>query len=234
MKKLFWVSIVIAILASFFASTHPDGLDFISEKLGFAEKGVEGQAIMAGYGLKYLPEGGLSTSMAGIAGILIILGIFWLTAYTLKKGEKMKRQSLFVGLLVCLLVSMSSSIFAATPYLYANTTWGAMGGGLGFDLGEGRAVDFCATAGSGASGSTYQLYADYFIGNWGVGATAKKMTVNSDLAFDLNLQYALEQEVNDKVTVGAAFTLINYDTTAGADPNWTLLPSIGAYIKLPL
>ena len=109
-----------------------------------------------------------------------------------------------------------------------------MGGGLGFDLGDCKAVDFSATAGSGASGSTYQLYADYFIGNWGVGVNAKKLNVNADLAYDLSLQYALEQAINDKATIGASVTLINYDTTASADPNWTFFPSIGAYVKLPL
>ncbi|MFA6170359.1 MAG: hypothetical protein WCW67_07370 [Candidatus Margulisiibacteriota bacterium] len=127
----------------------------------------------------------------------------------------------------------AAQVHAATPYLYANTTWGAMGGGLGFDLGDGRAVDFCATAGSGSSGTTYQLYADYFIGNWGVGINAKKLTVNADLAYDLSLQYALEQAINEKVTVGASFTILNYDTTANADPNLAFISSIGAYVKMP-
>ena len=138
----------------------------------------------------------------------------------------------YIVLLFMLLTAVQ--VYAVSPYLYANTSWGALGGGLGFDLGEGRAIDICATAGSGASGSTYQIYADYFIGNWGAGITAKRLAANADLAYDLNLQYALEQVINDKVTVGASFTLINYDTTANADPNLTILPSIGAYIKLPL
>lgn len=138
-------------------------------------------------------------------------------------------------LIVFAIVLMAAAqAYAVSPYLYANTSWGALGGGLGFDLGEGRALDICATAGSGPSGSTYQAYVDYFIGNWGAGLTVKKLTVSSDIAFDLNLQYALEQAINDNVTVGASFTLINYDTTVNADPSWTLLPSIGAYLKLPL
>ncbi|MBU0630309.1 MAG: hypothetical protein KKC80_05255 [Candidatus Margulisbacteria bacterium] len=128
----------------------------------------------------------------------------------------------------------AAQVYAVSPYLYANTTWGALGGGVGLDLGDGRAIDFSATGGSGPSGSTYSAYVDYFWGNWGVGITAKKVAVNADLAYDLNLQYALEQAINDNVTVGASFTLINYDTTANADPNWTVLPSIGAYVKLPL
>jgi hypothetical protein len=137
-----------------------------------------------------------------------------------------------VGLLIGLMVATQA--MAVAPYIYANTSWGALGGGLGFDLGDSRAIDLSATAASGTIGHTYQIYADYFIGNWGFGVTAKKLNVNSDLAYDLNLQYALEQAISDKVTLGASFTLINYDTTANADPNWTMLPSVGAYLKLPL
>lgn len=137
-------------------------------------------------------------------------------------------------IVLVLMLLAATQAHAAAPYIYANTSWGALGGGLGFDLGDGKAIDLSATGGSGPSGSTYQLYADYFIGCWGVGMTAKKVAVNADLAFDLNFQYALEQAINDKVTLGGSFTLINYDTTTGADPNWTFIPSIGAYVKLPL
>ncbi len=85
MKKLFWISVVIAILAAFFASANPDGLDFVSEKLGFAERGQERTAPMSDYSLKILPEGGISTSLAGIAGILITLSVFRLTVFIIKK-----------------------------------------------------------------------------------------------------------------------------------------------------
>ena len=84
MKKLFWLTVAVAILAAFFASALPDGLDFVAEKFGFAEKGMEHTAPMLGYNIKFLPAGGISTSLAGIAGILITLSLFWLTAYVLK------------------------------------------------------------------------------------------------------------------------------------------------------
>jgi len=135
---------------------------------------------------------------------------------------------------LALLLLTAAQVYALSPYLYANTSWGALGGGLGFDLGDGKALDLCATGGSGPSGSTYSFYVDYFIGCWGAGITVKKAAVNADPAYDLSILYALEQAINDKVTVGASFTMINYDTTANADPNWTLLPTIGAYLKLPL
>jgi len=76
--------VVIAILAALFASKFPDGLDFVAEKLGFAGKGIERTAPMTGYGLNFLPQGSLSTSLAGIIGILIILGLFWLAVKMLK------------------------------------------------------------------------------------------------------------------------------------------------------
>lgn len=85
MKKLFWIILLIAILAAFFASTHPDGLDFVAEKFGLAEKGIERSAPMPDYSLTFLPEGGISTSLAGIAGILIILSIFWLAVQIFKR-----------------------------------------------------------------------------------------------------------------------------------------------------
>lgn len=118
MKKLFFVAVVIAVLAAFFASAHPDGLDFISEQFGFAEHGVDHAAPMPDYGLTFLPEGGISTSLAGVAGILIMLAIFWLTAYILKKGDNnmdCKRTCCFVVLLAGLVVLGTSPVFAARP-----------------------------------------------------------------------------------------------------------------------
>lgn len=94
MKKLFWITVVIAILAAFFASTYPDGLDFVAEKFGFAEKGQERSAPMPDYSLKFLPEGGISTFLAGIAGILITLAIFWLAVDILKDWGNDKAASL--------------------------------------------------------------------------------------------------------------------------------------------
>ena len=88
MKKLFWLSIAIAISAAFFASTRPDGLDFLAKKLGFAGKGIEGSAPMAGYSLMFLPAGAVSTAAAGIAGVMIILAIFWLSACILRYNKQ--------------------------------------------------------------------------------------------------------------------------------------------------
>lgn len=221
LKRLFLLAIFIAVLAAFFASTHPDGLDSIAKQFGFAARGVEHAA----------PLSGLPTPLAGIAGVLIAFALFWLSACIMKGREKMKK---IITLLLLVSAVAATPSLAIAPYIFANTTAGMLGGGLGFDLNNGHSIDFSATAGSGPSGSTYQLYADYFISCWGVGLIAKKATVNSDLAYNLSLLFAPEQAINDKITVGASFTVVNYDTTAGADPNWTILPTVGVYIKLPL
>jgi len=128
---------------------------------------------------------------------------------------------------------LAQSVLADT-YLYGYMPGGALGGGLRFDLKPGVVADISATGGSGSSGSTYSIYGDVFWGNWGVGVLAKKVSVAADLAYDLSLQYALEQSFTDKIAAGIVLTLINYDTTSGADPNVTVLPSIAPYFVLGL
>lgn len=72
MKKLFWVSIGIAALAAFFASSHPDGLEKTAEQLGFLAKGAAWRSLMAGYSVPFISNQMFSTAFAGVAGILII------------------------------------------------------------------------------------------------------------------------------------------------------------------
>lgn len=132
MKKLFWVSVVIAVFAAFFASANLDGLDFISERLGFAEKGQERTAPMTNYSVGFLPEGGISTSTAGIAGILITLGIFWLAVYILKKGDnKMKKR---MACFLALTLIVVPPVFAARP-LVTDDFYTVAAGGYELELG---------------------------------------------------------------------------------------------------
>ncbi|MFA4905170.1 MAG: PDGLE domain-containing protein [Candidatus Margulisiibacteriota bacterium] len=74
MRKLIFIAILIAVLAAFFASTHPDGLDFVAEKFGFADKAQERSAL--------LPPS------AGIAGVFITLSLFWVGARVFKTYGK--------------------------------------------------------------------------------------------------------------------------------------------------
>lgn len=60
---------------------------------------------MPDYGLKFLPKGNISAALAGISGILIILGIFRLAGFVLKK----------IILLLVAALTVSSPAFAAHP-----------------------------------------------------------------------------------------------------------------------
>lgn len=132
--------------------------------------------------------------------------------------------------LICMLLAWPAQ--GAAPFIYINTAGGPLGGGLGFDLGDNRAIDLSFAGASGISGSTHSIYADYYIGCWGLGVTAKKNAVNSPFSCNLTFQYALEQALNEKLSIGACFTLIDYDTAEGADPNLLLLKGVGPYFKL--
>jgi len=114
LKKLFLIAILISVLAAFFASSHPDGLDFVAERYGFAEKSHEHSAPMPGYSLNFLPESSISTSAAGLAGILILLGIFGLVAFVLKNKKKGLSKVLVA---VFVLFLASTPVFAARPLI---------------------------------------------------------------------------------------------------------------------
>lgn len=77
MKKLLGLIVVIVALASFFADKAPDGLDKTAELLGFATKGVDHTSLMTGYTVPFISNASLSTVVAGMAGALLIWGIFF-------------------------------------------------------------------------------------------------------------------------------------------------------------
>lgn len=79
------VTLLIAGVGSYYASAHPDGLEFVAEKTGFGDSADEHQAAdspMADYQTKGIDNSRVSGGVAGIAGSLIVLllggGLFWL------------------------------------------------------------------------------------------------------------------------------------------------------------
>ena len=88
MKKAIWFSIVIVILAAFFASTKPDGLEKVAKKLGFIKQAVSSPAWFNDYHVPFISNPSLSTVIAGLAGVLLTFGLFWLTAKLLIRKAK--------------------------------------------------------------------------------------------------------------------------------------------------
>jgi cobalt/nickel transport protein len=78
-------ALLIAGVASFYASSHPDGLNFVAEKTGFIDKqepSATSHGPLAGYSTKGIENDRLSGGVAGVAGCLIVLGLsgglFWM------------------------------------------------------------------------------------------------------------------------------------------------------------
>lgn len=85
MRNIILLSIAIAILAAFFASANPDGLEKVAQSLSFIERGIERSSIMTDYTVPFFSHEGISTSLAGILGIFITFGLFWGIATAAKK-----------------------------------------------------------------------------------------------------------------------------------------------------
>lgn len=87
-KKFFAVFLLAALLiaggASYYASSHPDGLNFVAEKTGFSDTekpSATSEGPFAGYSTKGIDNERLSGSVAGVIGCFLVLGIagglFW-------------------------------------------------------------------------------------------------------------------------------------------------------------
>ena len=76
---------ITGVVLSQFASSDPDGLEFVAEEEGFsdtAEDHTLGDAPLADYGENLTGNSALNTALAGLAGVAATLavgyGIFWL------------------------------------------------------------------------------------------------------------------------------------------------------------
>jgi cobalt/nickel transport system permease protein len=71
-------AVAVVVLAAIWASADPDGLERIAEDLGFIDAGREpGFEILPDYTVPGL-DGALSTVVAGVIGVVIILGLMLL------------------------------------------------------------------------------------------------------------------------------------------------------------
>ena len=74
------ISLLVAIFLSPFASTFPDGLEKIAERLGFAEKATEAINskffVIKDYSISFTDNEFWKGALAGLFGVLIVLAIF--------------------------------------------------------------------------------------------------------------------------------------------------------------
>lgn len=89
----FLISLFIAGFASYYASSHPDGLEKVASDVGFSKSATENAnagSLLADYGVKGVDNERLSTGAAGVIGVIstaaISTGLFFLIRR--KAGEK--------------------------------------------------------------------------------------------------------------------------------------------------
>lgn len=79
------VSLLVAGVASYYASAHPDGLEYVAEQTGFidaAEDSATSDSPLADYQTTGVDDARLSGGLAGVLGVVVMLvlstGLFWL------------------------------------------------------------------------------------------------------------------------------------------------------------
>ena len=74
----FIASLFLAGIVSFYASSHPDGLEKVAGDIGFSETAKENtnsDGILADYGVKGIDNPRLSTGAAGVVGVVATAAI---------------------------------------------------------------------------------------------------------------------------------------------------------------
>jgi cobalt/nickel transport protein len=79
------VSLLVAGVASYYASSHPDGLEHVAEQTGFidsAEDSATADSPLADYETSGVDDRRISGGLAGVIGVVVMLvlstGLFWL------------------------------------------------------------------------------------------------------------------------------------------------------------
>ncbi len=85
------IAIAVAILAGFFASSNPDGLEKVAENLGFERKASATPGTFVDYTVSFITHPSFSTAVAGIVGVILIYFIFRSIARAKFIGELLKK-----------------------------------------------------------------------------------------------------------------------------------------------
>lgn len=96
MKKILFfgllIAIALAVFLSPYASKSPDGLERVAEDKGFLHKG-EGRNIIASpipdYTIPKVKNEKLSTSLAGLVGVIITFSFVYLIGHSIKRKRKL-------------------------------------------------------------------------------------------------------------------------------------------------
>lgn len=89
------LSVGLAGIVSYYASTHPDGLEHVAEQEGFSESAQESateDSPLAGYGVEGVSDERMSAGLAGVVGVgvtaLLGFGLFLLLGARRRPTER--------------------------------------------------------------------------------------------------------------------------------------------------
>jgi len=88
----FLVAIFLAGFVSYYASSHPDGLEKVAESIGFLETAkdpVNKESVLADYGVRGISDARVSVGLAGIIGVIVTALIsYGFFLFLLKRKKK--------------------------------------------------------------------------------------------------------------------------------------------------
>lgn len=82
------VTLFLAGVASYYASSHPDGLEYVAEKAGFsttAKDHVSTDSPLADYSTRGVSDQRLSGGLAGVVGVVVVGGLFGGLTWALRR-----------------------------------------------------------------------------------------------------------------------------------------------------
>jgi hypothetical protein len=82
------VALVIACVVSIWASSSPDGLEFVAQSTGFLGAARDSATVgspLAGYGVVFVADPWLSLALAGAIGCVATFGLAWLIGRAAKR-----------------------------------------------------------------------------------------------------------------------------------------------------
>jgi cobalt/nickel transport protein len=93
-RRFFVLGILVALLVagfgSYYASSQPDGLEFVAEKTGFSDSADEpgnADSPFADYGTKGVDDERLGGGIAGVAGVLLVLVLMGGITFAVRRRE---------------------------------------------------------------------------------------------------------------------------------------------------
>lgn len=96
-KKFYIVASIVTLLLagvlSFYASSSPDGLEKVAERIGFidtAKEHANSDSPLADYGVKGVNNDRVSVGLSGVIGVLITGGVTYLIFFSISRKNRSK------------------------------------------------------------------------------------------------------------------------------------------------